>query len=162
MKAITGESFIPISLEYAVEYWGLMALKGNKLALNLLLACAAETLERRLDSAFGVKKSQEQYNQDMSLRMQQMAISKKWFSILATRYEKLYGRAPTQTYLDYWNETVNLALFNTPSFSDGTDNMTEDQRMKILNFESLCIHMSNKYRFSTPEFLIGKALTCLS
>jgi hypothetical protein len=37
IKADTGESFIPVAIEDAITYWGVMAIKGNLIAQSLLV-----------------------------------------------------------------------------------------------------------------------------
>lgn len=64
--------FIPYSLEETIAFWLWEAYRGNKQALALCMALMTETLERRFDSAFSVQRSEEEYNNRLSERIQQL------------------------------------------------------------------------------------------
>jgi len=51
---------IPIPL--AIAFWTKEATTGNPVAARLLGACAVETIERRADKAFGITRTEDQYN----------------------------------------------------------------------------------------------------
>lgn len=51
------------STEIAFFVWQYEAIKGNELAQSLVFACGAESLERRADAAFNIKRSEEERNQ---------------------------------------------------------------------------------------------------
>ena len=53
VKADSGEFFIPVSIEDAVDYW-IEISAGNKKAKAIIKALAMETLERRADREFNV------------------------------------------------------------------------------------------------------------
>jgi hypothetical protein len=62
-----GESGAPIRgvpPAIAAAYWLKEAQQKNKTAVLLVWACTQETLKRRADAAFGVMRSEEEYNQD--------------------------------------------------------------------------------------------------
>lgn len=61
-----------LHLEVVILYWHWQSYRGNKQALSLCIALATETLERRFDSAFGVARSEEEYNDLLSQRVQQL------------------------------------------------------------------------------------------
>ncbi|CBN56626.1 MULTISPECIES: hypothetical protein [Kamptonema] len=60
------------SLEVASAYWLWQAARGNKKALSLVMALLTETLERRFDSAFGITRTEEERNELLSQRVQQL------------------------------------------------------------------------------------------
>jgi hypothetical protein len=60
----TSVNLIPIPI--AAAYWVKEAIAGNTVAGFLLAATAAESIERRADQAYGVKKSEEEYNQKIA------------------------------------------------------------------------------------------------
>ena len=60
-----------IPLEAVVAYWHWQSYRGNKQALQLCMALATETLERRFDAAFGVERSEDDRNTLLAQRLQQ-------------------------------------------------------------------------------------------
>lgn len=52
-----------LPLEVAGTYWVWQAYRGNKSALALCVAMVTESLERRFDAAFGVSRTESEYNQ---------------------------------------------------------------------------------------------------
>ena len=52
-----------LPLETVSAYWLWQAFRGNKQALALCMALMTETLTRRFDIAFGVERSESDYNQ---------------------------------------------------------------------------------------------------
>ena len=62
----------PIPLEAVATYWLWQSHRGNKQALALCLALMAESLERRFDNAFGIQRSEEEYNQRLEQQVQQL------------------------------------------------------------------------------------------
>lgn len=59
-----------LPLEVVTAYWIWQCSRGHKPAIALVLAMATETLERRFDRAFGVTRTEEEYNQRLSERLQ--------------------------------------------------------------------------------------------
>jgi hypothetical protein len=57
------------SIEDAPKYWMLAATRGNVKATALVAACVAEALERRLDAAFGVVRTEQERNDRMEARV---------------------------------------------------------------------------------------------
>jgi hypothetical protein len=55
--------FNAIPIDLAIAYWTKEARVDNQVAITLLSACAKETIERRADKAFGVQRTEEEYNQ---------------------------------------------------------------------------------------------------
>jgi hypothetical protein len=64
-----------LPLEVVSAYWLYRAFKGNKAAFTLTWALLQESLERRFDAAFGVSRSEADYNQRLSDRLQQLETS---------------------------------------------------------------------------------------
>ena len=52
-----------IPLDAIAAYWQWQSFRGNKQALALCMAMTTETLTRRFDAAFGVGRSESEYNQ---------------------------------------------------------------------------------------------------
>lgn len=61
-----------LPLEIVTAYWLTRAYKGNKKAFILSWALLTETLERRFDAAFNVDRSEADYNQRVSKRIEQL------------------------------------------------------------------------------------------
>ncbi len=60
-----------VPLDVVVAYWHWQSHRGNKQALQLCIALATETLERRFDTAFGVERSESERNAILTQRLQQ-------------------------------------------------------------------------------------------
>jgi hypothetical protein len=59
-----------IPIEVVIAYWHWQSHRGNKQALQLCIALATETLERRFDTAFGVERSESDRNALLTQRLQ--------------------------------------------------------------------------------------------
>ncbi len=64
--------FNALPLEVATAYWVNQCFQGNKQALALVMALATETLERRFDTAFGVTRTEQERNERLQERIQQL------------------------------------------------------------------------------------------
>jgi cell division protein FtsB len=64
--------FRALPLEVVVIYWVYQCYRGNKQAFNLLVALATESLERRFDVAFNVTRTEEERNDRLTQRIQQL------------------------------------------------------------------------------------------
>lgn len=58
-----------IPIKVATSYWKYHYKKGNPIAECLIDACLEEAIERRADKAFGVQRSEEEYNIRFATRM---------------------------------------------------------------------------------------------
>jgi len=52
----------PTPIDLAIAYWTKEARIQNQIAVSLLSACAKETIERRADKAFGIQRTEVEYN----------------------------------------------------------------------------------------------------
>jgi hypothetical protein len=69
---MTGQTRIrALPLDVVIAYWHWQSHRGNKQALQLCIALATETLERRFDAAFGVERSESERNAILTQRLQQ-------------------------------------------------------------------------------------------
>ena len=69
---MTGQTRIrALPLDVVIAYWHWQSHRGNKQALQLCIALATETLERRFDAAFGVERSESDRNALLAQRLQQ-------------------------------------------------------------------------------------------
>jgi len=60
----------PIPVELATAYWLYRAIKGNLTAQAIVQASLTESIERRADLAFNLKRTEEEYNQKFSDRLE--------------------------------------------------------------------------------------------
>lgn len=58
-----------LPLEVVSAYWLWQSHRGNKTALALCMALIVESLERRFDTAFGVIKAEQEYNDRLAERL---------------------------------------------------------------------------------------------
>lgn len=61
-----------IPIEVATAYWFTQASKGDKQALSLVWALLTESLERRFDEAFGITRTEQERNESLSVRVQEL------------------------------------------------------------------------------------------
>jgi hypothetical protein len=67
-----GSRIRSLPLEIAVTYWLWQCYRGNKKALNLMVALGTEGLERRFDAAFGISRTEQERDDRLSSRIQQL------------------------------------------------------------------------------------------
>ncbi|YAF99525.1 MAG: hypothetical protein AB3A66_29880 (plasmid) [Nodularia sp. CChRGM 3473] len=60
----------PIPVELATTYWLYRAINGNEIAQALVQASLIESIERRADTAFVFKRTEEEYNQRFGERLE--------------------------------------------------------------------------------------------
>ena len=138
IKAISGETFIPVSIEDAIEYWYLMAMTGNKKAAALLKALAIESIERRLDRVFNKEVSEKERDLKLAERFKRLEARKEWTDTVK-EIQECRGYYNTRKGTEEFKELtvlVNLKLFGTPHFKCNRDNMTPSQQKRITQFEN--------------------------
>lgn len=64
-----GSPFWELTIEEAIDYWAAMAVKGNKIALELVKALAIETIERRADRVFHIQRAEADYDAALKVRV---------------------------------------------------------------------------------------------
>lgn len=154
-----GSPFISVSLDDAVDYWTLRALAGNPYAVGILSACTKESLERRADNAFKVKRSEEERDQRLALRMKRIAARLAWTDIIKEDQQArgVYLTEQGRKEFALLTYKVNMALFKVPNFQYNRDNMTIEQQLEIETFEYA---LRRRYR---PETDLEQAVDmCLS
>ena len=95
-----------ITLEIASAYWFYWACKGDALAKSLTLACLEEALERRLDSAFNVERTEQDYNNRLELRIES-SIKRIKFTDAIAHYLETY-----QSYNLKLEESIQIRCAN--------------------------------------------------
>ena len=72
------EIYIKVApIRLATSYWLYRAIKGNKKAQALVQASIVETIERRADKAFSIKRSETEYNKLFTETMEQILIENR-------------------------------------------------------------------------------------
>lgn len=68
----------PISVNLATSYWLYRAVKGNILAQALAQASMMESIERRADEAFNIKRTEAEYNRRFSKLWEEVVTDNRW------------------------------------------------------------------------------------
>ncbi len=105
-----------------------LARTGNELAWDLLEATATETFERRFDSAFNVKRSEEERNARLSARLR----------------GKVARRTLTYCYKAYCEENqiepnyakMTMQTLNIIGMKPGRDDKTEKELLELMHIEN--------------------------
>lgn len=79
-------NIIPVDL--AVAYWTKEAIVGNVTAARLLGACAAESIERRADNAFGVQRAEEERQELLRIRLESKRIRRRLTDAVKTYIDR--------------------------------------------------------------------------
>ena len=64
--------FMAMPLEVVSAYWLWQSYRGNKQALTLCMALIIESLDRRFDAAFNVTRTEQERDERLSQRIQQL------------------------------------------------------------------------------------------
>ena len=71
-QARGGSRIRALPLEVVSKYWHWQSHRGNKQAFALVDALIIESLERRFDDAFDIRRTEEEYNRRLTQRVQQL------------------------------------------------------------------------------------------
>ena len=135
-----------------------LSQKGDPVATAFVEAMIKEGLERRFNTAAGVKVSEAEYNAALKQRMERVTARKEWTDIIRDRSLELTGRpAPSHVFSGLTRE-VNMALFNRPNFEGNRDNMTAREQRIITSFETMLAMLADRSPRATPTELITRAL----
>jgi hypothetical protein len=132
--------------------------RGNPVASAFIDASLEEAIERRFDRAFNVKRSEDERNALMELRVKRLLARRKWTDVIQQRNLELFGMVPTPEQFRDWTVKANLALFNCRHFKCDRDNMTITEQMIIESFEFLCCRWAKKYPQETPDQILDRVL----
>lgn len=66
--------FKPIPISLATAYWHYYSKKNNDIADALVQACMIESVERRADTAFKFKRTEQEYNQSFGEKLEPVLI----------------------------------------------------------------------------------------
>lgn len=106
--------FNAVPIELATAYWGKEAMGANTSALMLVVACAAEAIERRADVAFGVKRDEAEREERLKARMQGKRVRRSFTDAIADyldRHPELSKDCREWIYVNS-SEAVNRVVFN--------------------------------------------------
>lgn len=158
VKADTGESLVPVAVEDAVQYWAIMAGKGNAQAMAIITALAVESIERRVDRALGIQRSEEERDARLALRVKRVDAFQGWTECLKDYQVRtgIYGTPKGKQMFADTIRLVNMRLFGQPHFNCDRDTMTMQQQMAIESFEVLL-----KRRYSPGADAVAVVHECL-
>ena len=97
--------FNALPLEVATAYWVNQCFQGNKQALALVIALTTESLERRFDNAFGVTRTEQERNERLEQRIQQLeqTLGEAFAFADQANYEKQYMESVLRQHgIDPW------------------------------------------------------------
>lgn len=158
IRAVTGEKFIPVSIEDAVEYWYLMSMDGNKRAAALLRALAIESIERRFDRAFGKVVTEQERDLKLAERYRRLQTRRDWTDVIKD-IQETQGYYKTKMGNDEFREAtvlVNRKLFGVDHFDCDRDNMTPEQQKIITQFEGGLVFYASKRKNRQSAYEIVK------
>ncbi len=133
--------------------------QNNAVASAFIDAALIESVERRFDTAFNIKRSEDERNALMELRIKRLLARRQWTDVMQDRHTKLFGAKPTPKQFRDWTVKANLSLFQKPHFQCDRDTMSIEEQMQIENFEFLCCRWSKKYPSDTPDQILDKVLS---
>jgi hypothetical protein len=109
VKAESGESFIPVSIENAARYWHTKSFTGNERARSLTLACLIESIERRADAAFGIQRTEAERNQRLQQRLEGKATRYEWTDAIQLYAERHHGELSENWIKFVWSNCSDAA-----------------------------------------------------
>ncbi len=173
LKRLLGDSFKPpriatelnpnkayvITLDEFKKVVRALDKQGNAVASAFIDAALLESVERRFDRAFGIKREEDERNALMELRIKRLLARRQWTDVMQDRHTKLFGAKPTPKQFRDWTVKANLSLFQKTHFQCDRDTMSIEEQMQIENFEFLCCRWSKKYPVDTPDQILDKVLS---
>lgn len=136
----------------------LLAVKGNSIANEFMLALVEEGLDRRFSKAFNQRVTEEEYQERIALRMKRLQARKLWTDVLRDRSMLLFGISPTPNNYRDWTVKVNERLFNKRHFQCDRDNMNHLEQEMIELFERMAQRKAKLHPQATPDQLVEMAL----
>ena len=135
-----------------------LSKQGHPIAGAFVDALVEEGIERRFDTAAGVKVEESEYNARLKQRFERVAARREWTDIIRDRSIALTGRpAPERVYSGLTRQ-VNMALFGRPNFDGDRDNMTPREQRIITAFETMVATFAERFPQDSPTRLITRAL----
>lgn len=105
-----------VSLEVAFQFWALELSIGNTQALGLVVACGVETLERRLDLACGIVRSEQERNTRLGVRRDSIISRHFWTDCIETyiKHNEVSDNYKKWVYINV-SDLLNLSMFGLTS-----------------------------------------------
>jgi hypothetical protein len=85
-----------LSIPDAMRVWGRFSRIGNTIASDILESAGIEAIERRADKAFGIQKTEEDYNDRFAVRMDLKKTKYKMFSSAIAQWQRKRGIYKTE------------------------------------------------------------------
>jgi hypothetical protein len=85
-----------LSIPDSMRVWGYFSRNGNTIASDILEAAGIEAVERRADIAFGVKRTEEEYNERFAVRMDLKDTKRKLFASAIAQWQRKQGIYKTE------------------------------------------------------------------
>jgi hypothetical protein len=133
----TAQNITEVPLELAFVYWLKESSQGNLTAIGLVAACGMESIERRLDAAFGIKRSEQERNDRLEARIDHADGWRKNF----TDWQKLDG---CESGLDYALRVKQLKAFGGLPIDVSIKDYDSRQVKKMTNCEVIYDAMRRK------------------
>jgi hypothetical protein len=107
-----------IGIPDTIKVWHYIGTKeNNELALNLVLACAIESIERRADAQFGIDRTEEERNQRIAARLKGKVTRRTLTDAIKEWYERnpngssrpqhaMYAVTTNKIYQVLWGKTA--------------------------------------------------------
>lgn len=163
-----------LSVSDAMRVWGRFSRSGNTIASDILEASGIEAIERRADAAFGIKRTEEEYNQRFSLRVDLKDIKRKMLVKAIAHWQhkqKIYGSKDGTKYFKAAHDRINLGLQNLSSQEiKSANNLPKSALIRdyfdsdvLINYSSISQIASNFLSDSTasnPVEAIDMAFAC--
>jgi len=137
-----------------------LSQKGDPVATAFVEAMIHEGIERRFNTAAGVRVEESEYNARLKQRMERVTARLEWTDVIRDRSLALTGRPAHEGVYSGLTRQVNMALFGRPNFHSNRDNMTPREQRIITAFETMVVMFAERFPHDTPTALITRALDC--
>ncbi|WP_193892316.1 hypothetical protein [Nostoc sp. LEGE 06077] len=147
------------------DFWLEQVAKGNTKAFALVNACMQEALERRCDNAFGVNKTEQQYEQQTSDRLTQWQQTRQYLLEQHNAFTytcRAYGFPPARTHNKLSMETCGMTASQLRQIEEvcGDKNvgLNHIQNVNTLKKVARVKYHFSRYRKGSVEERISRAL----
>jgi hypothetical protein len=120
-----------LSISDAMRVWGYFSRNGNAIASDVLEAAGIEAIERRADKAFGVKRTEVEYNERFAVRMDLKTTKYKLFSSAIAQWQRKQG------------------IYKTEEGAKSFKNAHDQMNLRIQDLRSRQIKESNNLPYSS-------------
>lgn len=122
-------SFTPVPTKLMLAYWSYWAKRGNEKAQALLMSGTEETLNRKCDVAFGISKTEEEYNNELAANIPTNILIAKLLKAMERNnelQEELREQKSSRVVLENEKLKLELASQNIPGARAVLDNDSEE------------------------------------